>query len=245
MQVSAKGIILLKQLSTDEAAKISKFATLIQKNAGDAILIEDEEVPGIFTIIDGNVDVFVNNTHHITTLSAGESFGEMAYLENSLASATLRAKEKDTKLVLFTKDSLSQITEQEPAISIKIHKGIAVSLSKKLRTSNQKVSSALDQIKTEVDVIGFKTSLSKNYEKLKQSSRQVGESFREIEFMINKNELDLDAINVAFKTAGDELEELFDRISVLGKGVTQLDETAKRLNEVREFFFGKGSEKGL
>lgn len=238
MQISAKSILLLESLTSEEAGKISQHAALIEKSQNDPILIENEDVLGIYTIIEGSVDVYVKNIHHMTNLPVGESFGEMAYLEASKSSATLRAAETPTKLVLFTVESLDKISTEEPLISAKMHKGIAKSLSKKLRESNQKISKALDQISEKVDVADFKTILNTNYERLVSSSQDLRESYKEIIDLSKEENVPIEILKAKVLTAGDELDSLLDKISVIGRGVHQLDETAKSLNSIREFFFG-------
>jgi len=244
MQINTDNIILLKDLTTEEANKISKYATLIEKNKGEPIVVTNDRVPGIFTVVSGEVGVYITESL-LNKLVVGESFGEMSYLEGTPASATLRALTDKTKLVLFTKEAFETLNNKESKIATKIHIGIARSLSSKLRKTNDKINDALAEISNDIEVSNIQTSLSSNYKKLRHSSVELADKVKNLEELnsISDEPLDHRKLKTYLLTIGDQLDVLFDRVAVMGKGVEHLDDAAKKLNEVRSFFFGKSARK--
>lgn len=247
MQVSAKDILLLQELTSEEAGRISKYATLIEKKEGEPILVSHDQVPGVYTILQGTVGVYINNNKLLTVLSSGESFGEMSYLEKTPASATLRALSDVAKIALLSNEAFEEIAGSEPEISIKIHKGIARSLSRKLRKTNNKINDALAEISSEIEVSNVQTSLSANYKKLRDAILGVGNKLRELDDLYkdhkDKNEsISPNKLKTKLLVIGDDMDTLMDRVALMGKNVDHLDDAARKLNEVRQFFFGKDTK---
>jgi hypothetical protein len=148
-------------------------------------------------------------------------------------------------LVLFTKEAFELISIKEAEISTKIHKGIARSLSSKLRKTNNKISDALAEISNDIEVSNIQTSLSSNYKKLRETSVELAEKVKNLEELntMSDEAIDHRKLKTYLLLIGDQLDKLFDRVGVMGKGVEHLDDAAKKLNEVREFFFGKSTKK--
>lgn len=107
-------------------------------HAGSFIIQQGELGTELFIIKQGSVDVLkrINNTgkyHQITTIPNGEVFGELALIDNGYRSASIRAAQPTTLLVL-TSNALHTLDNE---IIAGIYKGLAIKLSQRLRFINE------------------------------------------------------------------------------------------------------------
>ena len=241
MQVNTNAILLLESLTLEEANKVSKYAVILEKKAGDPILVKADQVGGIYTIIEGEVGVYIEGNKLLTNLIAGESFGEMSYLEGVGSSATIRALTDPTKLIVFTKEAFDQIATEHAIISAKIHEGIAKSLSRKLRKTNQKISDLISEISSDVEVSNFKIALSTSYTKLRECTISLTERYKDLEkFSKSKTTAtDPERLKTKLLAIEDGLDSLRDKVDLIEKGISQVDGVAKRLEEIRHLSYGK------
>lgn len=144
VKLALSSVPIFQFIPRDLLAKVGGIARFVEKHTGEAILIHDESVPGIYIVGEGRVGVYPPTaTRPLVTLGAGESFGEMSFLEKSKASATIRAEERVTKLAVFLQTDMAELVTQDPMIGSCLYQGIALSLSRKLRTTTDKVSREL------------------------------------------------------------------------------------------------------
>lgn len=151
LKLALATVPIFQFMPPDELRKLSAIGKIVEKNKGDLILLRDETVPGIFLVGEGVAGVHATKPERlIAELKAGESFGEMSYLENAKASATIRAEERATKLILFLRQDLRLLLDSDPLIGRFLFQGIALQLSKKLRTTTDKLA---QELKAENDVL--------------------------------------------------------------------------------------------
>ena len=109
---------------------------------GETIFNEGDAGTFMCTINSGDVSVLKSDSEgnriEIAVLRNGRVFGEMAALDGERRSATCIAA---TNCVLLTlsKDSLDKMLLEEPKISAKVIRAVAVSLSRRLRMADGKL----------------------------------------------------------------------------------------------------------
>lgn len=99
----------------------------------------------MFFIVDGDVEVikqFDTKKHTIAELGPGRSVGEMSLIDGAPRSATVRAKNNLSLIVLKREDFQKMLTE-EPAIANRVLMGIATLLSQSLRDTNKNFTEKL------------------------------------------------------------------------------------------------------
>ncbi len=74
----------------------------------------------------------------IATLHQGSCIGEMALIDHSPRSATIRANE-GTRLAILTQRAFDVMVESEPELGVNILKGVAQTLSDNLRSITAKL----------------------------------------------------------------------------------------------------------
>lgn len=136
---------VFKFLSPDSTSKLARIAKVIEKASHDAVLLFDETVPGIYIVAAGKVGVYPPGaTRPLVTLGQGASFGEMSFLEKSKASATIRAAENGTQLILLKQQDLSALVDGDAEVGRAIFRGMAFTLSQKLRTTTDRITAELN-----------------------------------------------------------------------------------------------------
>ncbi len=174
---------------------LGALARVVEKNKGDLVLMQGEPVPGIYLVGEGLAGVHASKPDRLLFhLKPGESFGEMSFLEKAKASATIRAELKATKLILFMNADLTDLVERDPVFGRSIYQGMALALSKKLRTTTAKLAtelSASQEILTQLNQSGEAPSeratlVSAVAETHKTITTQLEASLRGIEDLIKR-----------------------------------------------------------
>lgn len=97
-----------------------KFAETYQ--AGDVIFSEGEIGKKIFFVLDGVVNIFIQQNQlkrSLCSLSTGEVFGEMAILNNLPRTASIEA-ETDAKLIVLEREMFFALMEKYPVLALKM-----------------------------------------------------------------------------------------------------------------------------
>jgi len=139
-------LVLLKQspifsmVSTDDLRLVAQALETQQFFKGDHVFEINDQGDHLYILVSGKVGISIDPDAsartYITTLEAGDSFGEMNLLDNQPRSASAHVLEDATTLSL-DKTRLRGLMQSYPEISI----GMLRSLSLRLREANRKIMS--------------------------------------------------------------------------------------------------------
>jgi CRP-like cAMP-binding protein len=116
--------------------------------AGELIFPEGSESDELYIIVQGKADIFLTSypvNHHpnmgysqnlLAQLRPGQSFGEVALVDHGLRSATARASQSNTRLLVIPRQTLMEICEQYPQLGYRLMKNLALDLALKLRITD-------------------------------------------------------------------------------------------------------------
>jgi CRP/FNR family transcriptional regulator, cyclic AMP receptor protein len=117
---------------------------------GDIIFRENSSSKELYVIVQGGVDILFNSTEKdkkgdtvIANLRRGQSFGEVALVDEGLRSASARAAEKDTKLLVIGRDKLVMLCETYPHLGYRLMYNLAADLAMKIRNSGLRIRDQL------------------------------------------------------------------------------------------------------
>jgi CRP-like cAMP-binding protein len=154
MSDPSKYVNILKQvdifdtLSQDQLEMIGNLCQEKTFEADDTIFLESTKSDELYLIAEGEVDIQVDpalvsdNINEkssfatIATLRRGQSFGEISLVDNGLRSATARAKQNKTRLLIIPRDGLMSLCEMHPRLGYRLMYNLATDLSLKMRTRN-------------------------------------------------------------------------------------------------------------
>ena len=131
---------LFSELDQDDLKRVAALAQLRSLARDTVIFHSGDTADAVFIIASGKVKIVVTSTDGkdfiLTTLGAGQVFGEMALLESAPRSATV-VTATPAEVLLLHQDDFSRLLNSSPSIARKLL-GI---LSRRLRRANSKMES--------------------------------------------------------------------------------------------------------
>lgn len=129
-------------LTGDDLRLLAERARHISYAAGDVVLREGGQTPGIFVLRSGRVLVEKRpggKTQHIATLVPGEVFGEVSFIDNRPASATVIAVES-CEVDLLAQADVHALLASVPGLSSRFYQSLALNLAERLRTTTDNLT---------------------------------------------------------------------------------------------------------
>ena len=151
MQVALASIPMFKYVTPAQMAKLGAATRVIRKARGEALLLAGETVPGVGIVVTGRVGVYPASSgiKALVTLGAGEAFGEMTFLDREVghdrASATIRAEEDGTQVLIVPHPDIAALVATDPEFGRGLYRGMAMELSRKLRHTTVRI---VDELRT-------------------------------------------------------------------------------------------------
>jgi CRP-like cAMP-binding protein len=122
-------------------------------NAGDIIFRENSGSKELYVIAQGEVDILINpggagngpgsEDAVVARLRRGQSFGEVALVDEGLRSASARAAQKDTRLLVIPRDKLIMLCETYPQLGYRLMYNLAADLAMKIRNTDLRIREQL------------------------------------------------------------------------------------------------------
>lgn len=120
----------------------------------DLIFKENSSSKELYVIAQGEVDIFVDpalvsatdtsaENHVIATLRRGQSFGEVALVDEGLRSASACATQSDTRLLIIPRDKLIMLCETYPQLGYRLMYNLAADLAMKIRNTDLRIREQL------------------------------------------------------------------------------------------------------
>lgn len=140
-------VYLFKELSPQQLEKIASVAKAESFNPGDEIFSEGDQAHAIYVIKFGSVKIQhsgKNDLVDVATLGTGSHFGEMAFVDGEMRSASVVAIERADILRIDFAD-LRKILEVDPQIAVKVYKAFAHFLCGRLRLTTNDLTFAREK----------------------------------------------------------------------------------------------------
>ena len=132
------GIPLLDDMDGDEKEFLFLAAAHRDAKAGEAVLRKGERGSELFLILDGAVEVTESprgQRRVLTTLGAGQLFGEAGFLMQAPRTADVMAI-ADTQLVVLDVDAFARLGDQHPGVALKVMRNLCRALCLRLYAHN-------------------------------------------------------------------------------------------------------------
>jgi len=134
--------VLACDLTKEELIMLAEIACEQSFFKNELIFNENEAVDSIYLLLEGRVQIERKNNlsnpffnRQLLVLKAGQVFGEMAFIEKGLRSASARAK-SHVRAITFSSLRLEQLMLENPLLGYKIMTNFARILSQRLRRMN-------------------------------------------------------------------------------------------------------------
>ena len=120
----------------------------------DLIFRENSSSKELYIIAQGEVDIFVDpalvssveadsENRTIATLRRGQSFGEVALVDEGLRSASACAVQKETRLLIIPRDKLIMLCDTYPQLGYRLMHNLAADLAMKIRNTDLRIREQL------------------------------------------------------------------------------------------------------
>jgi CRP/FNR family transcriptional regulator, cyclic AMP receptor protein len=105
---------------------------------GRAVIEEGSELDSVFFLLQGSLTVSTRGAGAVSTLEWGEILGEMSLVDGRPASATVSASQ-DSQVLRLGRTKLEEHLQRNTGFAARFHRGIAVTLSERLRSQLTKL----------------------------------------------------------------------------------------------------------
>lgn len=122
----------------------------------EIIFKENSGSKELYIITQGEVDILINPSaispaldkneaagSVIATMRRGQSFGEVALVDEGLRSASARAAQKETHLLVISRDKLIMLCETYPQLGYRLMYNLAADLAMKIRNTDLRIRDQL------------------------------------------------------------------------------------------------------
>lgn len=135
---------IFSAMSEADIAYLEEHMPVMDYSVGQSIIQAGSSADELFVVIEGTVEVRITPTgsrlpQRLDMLTAGMSFGEMAFLDGSAHSADVVAVE-DVQCRVLTREFYNQLDQERPALKIAILDQLIRLLSIRLRQANIEIS---------------------------------------------------------------------------------------------------------
>jgi len=131
--------ILFKDFTHQELAQIMKYVHVYDAPKGAILFQEGEKDSYLMIVVSGKASIFKKSdsgeNKQIASVLRGSLLGEMTVIDDFPHSATVITSDK-SQIALLTKNNLIKITEDYPALGIKLLWKLAWQLSSRLRQAS-------------------------------------------------------------------------------------------------------------
>ena len=139
-------------------AQIDMVANLCQETsfkAGETIFEENSEGKELYVVAQGEVEILINpqivgkgeskglEDSVIATLRKGQSFGEIALVDEGHRSASARAASDDATLLVIQRERLIMLCETYPQLGYRLMYNLAADLAMKMRNTDLRMREEL------------------------------------------------------------------------------------------------------
>lgn len=139
---------IFHELSNDQLDRMSEICIEKEYALGELIFEENAASDELYIIARGEVEIVVDpalvsdrpsnasRPATIAKLRRGQSFGEVALVDQGLRSAAARSATADTHLIIVPRKLLMQQIEEDPAFGYILMRNLAADLALKIRNSS-------------------------------------------------------------------------------------------------------------
>ena len=140
-----KQVDIFYELTDSQFQMVSTICHELHFSAGETVFEEGSAGQELYLIVNGEVEIQVKPASNapgksspttITTLRRGQSFGEVALVDQGLRSALARCSQPDTTLLMIPRDKLMLLCDRYPQLGYRLMRNLAADLAMKIRNTD-------------------------------------------------------------------------------------------------------------
>jgi hypothetical protein len=134
----------LQGLDDSQIAQLLSAGKWLDVRAGDSLIRQGEPVTSLFFICSGLADVIVDQ-RSVAQLQKGSFAGEIAYLTQNPASATVTIS-KPARVLVLSNELVHRVTADDDKIAASIYQLLGRDLATKVKFANEQRTKSLDSL---------------------------------------------------------------------------------------------------
>jgi len=132
------------QFTPTQLELVANLCHEVSFSKGEMVFEENSGCKELYVIANGDVDILINSSAGkkgtvVAILRRGQSFGEVSLVDEGLRSASARAGEKDTRLVVIPRDRLLMLCETYPQLGYRLMYNLSADLAMKIRNTDLRI----------------------------------------------------------------------------------------------------------
>jgi CRP-like cAMP-binding protein len=139
---------IFDELDKDRLERISNICVEHRYNQGDLIFEQNTISDGLYIILGGEVDILMDQhdpsgagsapagATAIARLRRGQSFGEVALVDEGMRTATARAVQPETRLLMLRRVDLMELCHEDYELGFMLMRNLAGDLAMKIRQTD-------------------------------------------------------------------------------------------------------------
>ncbi len=150
------------QLTPTQLELVANLCQEVVYQDGEIIFRENSSSKELYIIAQGEIEILIDSGNGesasesgpfdpaqgrpdtvIAKLRRGQSFGEVALVDEGLRSASARAMRKDTRLLIIQRDKLIMLCETYPQLGYRLMHNLAADLAMKIRNTDLQIRDQL------------------------------------------------------------------------------------------------------
>ena len=133
-------------LTDSQLEQVAALCSEVVPNFKEIIFEENSRGDELYVVASGSVDILVNPAFVrsastgpspeplvIATIRRGQTFGEVALVDQGLRSASARCAAKKTRLLVIPRDGLVELCDDNPDLGYRLMRNVAADLAFKIR----------------------------------------------------------------------------------------------------------------
>lgn len=135
-----KHMKIFQGLASDDLVKIAKVMKFEKKPSATQLIFEDQKASEVFFTVDGRVRIEMasvqgGNPEFLTTISAGDTVGELALARMGRRTASALTQ-MDTEVCSCDAKALNDLFDQNPTIGLKVFRNLTNIIADRLGDMN-------------------------------------------------------------------------------------------------------------
>lgn len=142
------------QLTPTQLELVANLCQEVVYQTGEVIFKENSSSKELYVIAQGEIEISITPSTTepasvpvddtvIAKLRRGQSFGEVALVDEGLRSASARVSQKDTRLLIVQRDKLIMLCETYPQLGYRLMHNLAADLAMKIRNTDLRIREQL------------------------------------------------------------------------------------------------------
>ena len=144
------------QFTPTQLEMVANLCKEVVFRANEIIFKENSSSKELYIITQGEIEILINpsavssspdknnqNGSVIATLRRGQSFGEVALVDEGLRSASARSAQKEAHLLVISRDKLIMLCETYPQLGYRLMYNLAADLAMKIRNTDLRIREQL------------------------------------------------------------------------------------------------------